>query len=68
VIDHGLGVYSIYMHMAKFNVEEGQMIKQGDLLGEIGNTGRSVGPHLHFEIDINGIPVNPLTWLNRVFP
>lgn len=68
VIDHGLGVYSIYMHMAKFNVEVGQMVKQGDLLGEIGNTGRSVGPHLHFEIDINGIPVNPLTWLNRVFP
>jgi len=68
VIDHGLGIYSVYMHMAKFNVEEGQMVKQGDLLGEIGNTGRSVGPHLHFEIDIHGTPVNPLTWLNRVFP
>lgn len=68
VIDHGLGVYSVYMHMAKFNVEQGQMVKQGDLIGEIGNTGRSVGPHLHFEIDINGIPVNPLTWLTRVFP
>lgn len=68
VIDHGLGVYSIYMHMAKFNVEAGQDVKQGDLLGEIGNTGRSVGPHLHFEIDIQGTPVNPLTWLNRAFP
>jgi murein DD-endopeptidase MepM/ murein hydrolase activator NlpD len=68
VIDHGLGVYTIYMHMAKFNVEEGQMVKQGDLLGEIGTTGRSVGAHLHFEIDINGTPVNPLTWLNRSFP
>ncbi|MGB4596220.1 MAG: peptidoglycan DD-metalloendopeptidase family protein [Anaerolineaceae bacterium] len=68
VIDHGLGVYSVYMHLSKFNVEVGQMVKQGDLLGEIGNTGRSSGAHLHFEIDINGTPVNPLTWLNRVFP
>lgn len=68
VIDHGLGVFSIYMHLNDMLVSEGDMVETGQLIGHIGNTGRSSGPHLHFEIDINGIPVNPIAWLNRSFP
>ena len=67
VIDHGLGVFSIYMHLEDMLVAEGDQV-QRQLIAHIGNTGRSNGPHLHFEIDINGTPVNPVTWLNREFP
>ncbi len=68
VIDHGWGVYSIYAHLAEFRVQAGDIVQPGDLIGIIGNTGRSAGPHLHFEIDILGIPVNPLSWLDQEFP
>ena len=68
VIDHGLGVFSIYMHLEDFQVKEGDQVQPGQLIAHIGNTGRSSGPHLHFEIDINGTPVNPITWLYREFP
>lgn len=68
LIDHGWGVYSGYWHLSQFNVEVGDMVQPGDLLGIIGDTGRSLGPHLHFEIDIGGIPVNPQTWLEQVYP
>ena len=68
VIDHGLGVYTIYMHLASILIEEGARVEPGQLIGIIGTTGRSTGPHLHFEVDINGTPVNPLTWLRRAFP
>jgi len=68
VIDHGLGVFSIYMHLQDFLVAEGDQVQPGQLIAHIGNTGRSSGPHLHFEIDINGTPVNPVIWLNREFP
>ena len=68
VIDHGLGVFSIYMHLQDFLVAEGEQVQPGQLIAHIGNTGRSSGPHLHFEININGTPVNPVIWLNREFP
>jgi murein DD-endopeptidase MepM/ murein hydrolase activator NlpD len=68
LIDHGWGVFSGYWHLAEFNVEVGDFVEAGDLLGQIGNTGRSAGPHLHFEIDITGTPVNPATWLEQEFP
>jgi murein DD-endopeptidase MepM/ murein hydrolase activator NlpD len=68
VVDHGWGVYSIYAHLAEFRVQVGNMVQPGDLIGIIGNTGRSAGPHLHFEIDILGTPVNPITWLEQAFP
>ena len=68
LIDHGWGVFSRYCHMSEFTVDTGDLVQPGDLLGLIGNTGRSTGPHLHFEILIDGTPVNPQTWLNRTFP
>ncbi|MDF1518852.1 MAG: peptidoglycan DD-metalloendopeptidase family protein [Brevefilum sp.] len=68
MIDHGWGVFSGYWHMSEFNVSVGDFVESGDLLGQIGNTGRSAGPHLHFEIDITGTPVNPMTWLSQEFP
>ncbi len=49
-------------------VEEGTMVQPGQLIGLIGTTGRSTGPHLHFEINAQGVPVSPATWLKRVFP
>lgn len=68
VIDHGLGVYTTYMHLNEILVEQGEIVESGQLIGIIGTTGRSTGPHLHFQVDVQGTPVNPLTWLRRAFP
>ncbi|HSM23828.1 MAG TPA: peptidoglycan DD-metalloendopeptidase family protein [Anaerolineaceae bacterium] len=68
VIDHGLGVYSGFWHQENIFVEEGQYVKAGDLIGEIGSTGRSTGPHLHWELIVNGIQVDPLPWLEVLYP
>jgi murein DD-endopeptidase MepM/ murein hydrolase activator NlpD len=56
------------MHLKEILVEQGAVVESGQLIGIIGTTGRSTGPHLHFEVDIQGTPVNPLTWLRREFP
>lgn len=61
-IDHGLGVYSGYFHLSEIAVEVGQAVKQGDLLGRVGSTGLSTGPHIHWEVRVQGIAVNPLEW------
>lgn len=63
IIDHGDGLQTLYAHLSKFSVAEGQTVTQGDIVGLRGSTGRSSGPHLHFEIIKNGIKVNPLTIL-----
>ena len=59
VINHGYGYETVYAHMSKFAVHVGQKISRGDLLGYVGNTGTSTGPHLHYEVRKNGNPVNP---------
>jgi murein DD-endopeptidase MepM/ murein hydrolase activator NlpD len=58
-VDHGYGYVSIYAHMSKIKVKEGQKVKHGDLLGLVGSTGRSTGPHLHYEVTIDGKAVDP---------
>ena len=60
VIDHGFGYKTIYAHLRKIEVEEGDEVSRGDVIGTLGNTGRSTGPHLHYEIRRNHRPVNPM--------
>jgi murein DD-endopeptidase MepM/ murein hydrolase activator NlpD len=62
-IDHGHGVTSFYLHMSKFATSEGALVKKGDVIGHVGSTGRSTAPHLHWALDVHGIPVNPLQWM-----
>ncbi len=59
-INHGFGYISLYAHMSKYNVRKGQKVKRGDLIGFVGNTGRSQAPHLHYEIIKNGSKINPI--------
>ncbi len=68
VIDHGWGVYTGYAHQSEIFVSVGDSVETGQLIGTIGNTGRSVGPHLHWELWINGIPVDPVDWVENIFP
>ena len=66
IIDHGLGIYSLYLHLSEFKVIEGQMLKRKELIGLSGNTGWSVGPHLHLSIKVNGASVDPLKFIEVV--
>jgi len=59
-IDHGYGYQTRYAHMSKIATKKGKKVKRGDLIGYVGSTGRSVGPHLHYEVRYNGKPVNPI--------
>jgi murein DD-endopeptidase MepM/ murein hydrolase activator NlpD len=63
VIDHGGGLTTRYGHLSHIDVEQGQSVERGQFIGRVGSTGRSTGPHLHYEIRINDEPVNPLQYL-----
>jgi murein DD-endopeptidase MepM/ murein hydrolase activator NlpD len=68
VIDHGWGVYTCYFHQSKFLVKAGDTVKTGQVIGYYGATGRVTGPHLHWEVWVNGIQVDPTDWLEQVYP
>ncbi|MDR3575091.1 MAG: peptidoglycan DD-metalloendopeptidase family protein [Anaerolineaceae bacterium] len=68
IIDHGWGVYTCYYHQSQILVKVGDMVQQGQMIGQIGATGRVTGPHLHFEVWVNGFQVSPTAWLTNVFP
>ena len=62
-LSHGLGVTTLYGHLSKIGVREGQKIKRGDVIGSVGATGKALGPHVHYEVHLNGKPVNPYNYL-----
>lgn len=62
IVDHGYGYQTVYGHMSKINVKKGQKINRGDVLGYVGNTGTSTGPHLHYEVVKNGSKINPINF------
>ncbi len=63
VLDHGQGIYSMYFHLSEILAREGEKISKGDVLGQVGSTGRSTGPHLHWGIRIHGSKVDPFSLL-----
>ena len=64
-IDHGNGLVSRYAHASSINVREGDLVVRGQQIGQVGTTGRSTGPHLHFEVRLNGAPQNPARFLQH---
>jgi len=67
VLEHGPGIFSIYYHLDTLQVREGQQVQQGDSLGTSGMTGLATGPHLHWELRIGRVPVDPLLFTTRPF-
>lgn len=68
VIDHGWGVYTGYWHQSEVFVQPGDFVTAGQVIGTVGNTGRSTGPHLHWEMWVNGVQVDPMQWVQQSFP
>lgn len=68
VIDHGWGVYSGFWHQSAIQVQVGDMVEQNQVIGLVGGTGRVTGAHLHWELWVNGIQVDPLDWLIQAYP
>ncbi|MEJ2157237.1 MAG: M23 family metallopeptidase [Desulfobacteraceae bacterium] len=62
-IDHGYGMVTLYGHISKFMKHRGDRVKRGDVIALMGNTGRSTGPHVHYEVRLNGVPVNPIKYI-----
>ena len=62
-LEHGAEIQTRYGHLSRLNVSAGQQVRKGDLIGFVGSTGRSTGPHLHYEVRIDGLAVNPIPYL-----
>lgn len=62
IVDHGYGYETVYAHLSQINVKRGQRLKRGDVVGLVGNTGRSTAPHLHYEVIKNGAKINPINY------
>lgn len=62
-IEHGSDIETRYAHLSSYTVRPGQQVQMGDLIGYVGSTGRSTGPHLHYEVRVNGDPVNPIPYM-----
>ena len=65
VVDHGFGLTTYYGHLSSFHVIAGQQVRRGDSIGNVGVSGRSTGPHVHYEVRINNAPVNPMRYLRQ---
>lgn len=65
MVDHGFGYRTRYAHLSKILVKPGQLVKRGEQIGLVGNTGRSTGPHLHYEVLYRNKPVNPINYISR---
>ncbi len=63
-LSHGYGIKTVFGHNSRLNVKTGQRVKRGDVISYVGDTGSSTGPHLHYEVRLNGLPVNPRKYLN----
>jgi len=67
IIDHGMSVFTMYCHFSKIRVKRGMLVKKGEIIGEIGATGRVTGPHLHWGVKVSGISVDPFSILSLAF-
>jgi murein DD-endopeptidase MepM/ murein hydrolase activator NlpD len=67
-IDHGLGIFTGYLHQSELQVSVGDMVELNQIIGLVGNTGRVTGPHLHWEVWVGGNPVDPFDWVENVYP
>ncbi len=68
ILDHGAGVFSTYAHLQRFDVGPGDVVRVGQVIGRVGSTGLSTGPHLHWEVWVDSANVDPLEWTKRRFP
>jgi lysostaphin len=66
-VDHGQSVVSFYIHLQKVLVKEGQLVKRGQIIGRVGQSGRASGPHLHFSLYVNQVATNPVDWFKQEF-
>jgi murein DD-endopeptidase MepM/ murein hydrolase activator NlpD len=67
-IDHGWGVFTAYLHQSEIDVAIGDMVEKDQVIGLVGGTGRVTGPHLHYEVWVGGVPVDPLVWSSKSYP